>query len=217
MDSLTLDEARRLFGDRLVEPAHAARLLGGDPPPPLARDHRLPFLRTEAASAREAGCFLVHRPAHGARGDRVTLALLLARVGTGKASGFQGDDPWFGERLFAAAEAVEPGWALCHGAPWAETLNRTYAQASAIIAERGGGWRRRRAVEIAFDCFVVAAARGSRLLEEAWDWSSSESGDGGLVNAGGFSEKGLEVLSYSAPVKHGALGVCPTLVRADAR
>ncbi len=50
------------------------------------------------------------------------------------------------------------------------------------------------------------------LLADRWDWSSTSSNDGGLVNVGAFGEKGLDVLSYSKAVKHGALGICPTLV-----
>ena len=66
-------------------------------------------------------------------------------------------------------------------------------------------------------CLAVAAVRRSRLLEAAWDWSSTPSADGGLLNVGGFTEAGLDVLAYSKAVKHGALGICPTLVRTGAR
>ena len=215
MDSLTLEEARRLFGDRLVEPADAAAVLGSSSSAPTT----VPFSAAEAAVARENGCFLIYRPKHAADGGPVTLARLLERAGSGKPSGFQGDDPWFAERPFASSDAIEPGWALFHAEPWRETLNCTYERASAILRERSTAmaWRRRRAAEIAFDCLVVAKARDLRLLERFWDWSTTASEDGGFVNVGGFTAKGLEVLSYSPAVKHGALGICPTLVRPDAR
>ena len=39
--------------------------------------------------------------------------------------------------------------------------------------------------------------------------------DGGLLNVGGYTDAGLDVLTYSKAVKHGALGICPSLVRAE--
>ena len=112
------------------------------------------------------------------------------------------------------ASTAEPGWVLVAKEPWRETLNLVYDRAEAALEQRAGSdpWRRRRAAEIAFDTLAYAAARGRHLLADRWDWSSTSSNDGGLVNVGAFGEKGLDVLSYSKAVKHGALGICPTLV-----
>jgi len=216
MSHLSLSDARKLFGDRMIEPAAVAVLTGSSAG---VEGVAIGIGAAEAEAARDAGCFLVHRPARAADGRGVTLALLRERARAAGLTAFRGDDPWFAEQPFAAAEAVEPGWALFYAEPWHETLNRTYDAADAALSARtgDGGWRRRSAVEIAFDCLAVAAARGVRLLERAWDWSSTATEDGGFVNVGGFSAAGLDVLSYSRAVKHGALGVCPTLVRRDAR
>ena len=112
------------------------------------------------------------------------------------------------------ADALEAGWALVAKEPWRETLNQSYGRGQdAAAAPRGraavappprSGDRVRRA--------RLRAARGTRLLEDRWDWSSTQSHDGGLVNVGRFGDTGLDVLSYSKAVKHGALGICPTLV-----
>jgi hypothetical protein len=218
MSQLDFDAARRVFGDDLVAPADLAPLLGGAVD---AGSGPIPFSSTEAASARENGCVLLYRPARDADGAPITLTSLVERCASAgdPLLRFRAEDPWFAEDEGVARETLEPGWALVHKAPWRETLNQTYARADEALARRAGSvaWRRRRAVEIAFDCLAVAAARRVRLLEAAWDWSSTPSADGGLLNLGGFTDAGIDVLSYSKAVKHGALGVCPTLVRPPAR
>jgi len=72
------------------------------------------------------------------------------------------------------------------------------------------GRRRRRAVEAVYDTVLSFAARGQRRLVKTWDWTSSVTLDGGIVNVGGFGERGLQILAFSPAVRHGALGVCPT-------
>ncbi|MEW6272103.1 MAG: hypothetical protein AB1689_22705 [Thermodesulfobacteriota bacterium] len=212
MSSLDLEEARRLFGDDLIEPATLSALLGSDP----ASVPLIPFARETAEAAQRSGCILVYRPATLPDGRPLTLAT-LAEVGSGRSDGlvaFAGEEPWFVGDPVAGVEPVEAGWALAAKEPWPETINKTYPLAEQALARRAGAtpWRRRRAAEIAFDTLAFAAARRTRLLADRWDWSSTSSLDGGLLNVGGFKESGLEVLSYSRAVKHGALGICPTLV-----
>ena len=217
---LSLQEARELFGTDFFGPDVVARALGEAPREVTGERAAPPFSRADAGAAREAGGFLIHRPATLASGAALTLAVLHQRFNGSSAAGamrFRSDDPWFFGQAFAESETPEAGWALAIKEPWQATLNQTYDRASEALASFPGGtgamrWRRRRAVEIVLDCLVVAAVRGERLLAGAWDWSSSSAADGGLINVGGFGEGGLEVLSYSKAVKHGALGICPTLV-----
>ncbi len=220
MSSLSSKEAHRLLGEDLIDPAPLAAALGLALPVSASSDP-IPIPAAQATAAREAGCLLVLRPDRFADGRPVTLAALLERCAARSDAllRFRGEDPWFAEEAFATTETPEPGWALVYRAPWRETLNRTYQDAEHALERRRGRepWRRRRAVEIALDCLAFAAARGERLLGSHWDWSSSACGDGALVNVGGFTSGGLEVLAYSRPVKHGALGICPTIVAPGGR
>ena len=141
--------------------------------------------------------------------------MLFRSTAADRSRGFKGDEPWFVDLPFASTETPETGWAVFSVAPWAETLNRTYLAGDEALRARAGAlpWRRRRAVEIAYDSFVAATA-GERLLERTWDWSGSASTDGGLLTLGGFVTSGIDVIAYSRAVKHDALGICPTLVLA---
>lgn len=212
MSTLNRDAAQRLFGDDLLDHGALRALLGDGVPdvPPI------PFDTKTAEAARETGCLLVYRTAALPDGRPLTLAHLAAHVadrGDGMVA-FAGEDPWFVDDEVVNGETPEEGWALVAKAPWPETVGRTFAVGEAALARRAAAepWRRRRAVEIALDTLTYAAARGVRLLADRWDWSATRTRDGGLVNVGGFTEAGLEVLSYSRAVKHGALGICPTLV-----
>ncbi len=211
MTTLSLDEARSLFGDDLLDADAIRALLGAH----AESDPEIPFSREVAVAARDAGCLLVLRPQSLPGVGPVTLGALaeLAAQRDGFTA-FASDDPWFADDATVNAIAAEPGWALVAKEPWRETLNLVYDRADEALRLRAGSttWRRRRAPEIAFDTLAYAAARGERLLVDRWDWSSTLSQDGGLVNVGAFGEKGLDVLSYSKAVKHGALGICPTLV-----
>jgi len=211
MTTLSHDEARRLFGADLIDSDALRPLLGRS----VADVPAIPFARDVAIGARESGCLLVYRPATLSDGAPITLTTLAAitRERSGLV-GFAGEEPWFLDDATANADAVEGGWALVAKEPWRETLNQTYERAEIALRRRAGtvAWRRRRAAEIAFDVLAYAAARGTRLLEDRWDWSSTRSHDGGLLNVGRYVEAGLDVLSYSEAVKHGALGICPTLL-----
>jgi hypothetical protein len=211
MTTLSLDEARSLFGDDLLDAAAIHALLGEH----AENNPEIPFSREVATAAKVAGCMLVLRPQSLPGVGPVTLAGLaeLCAKRDGFAA-FASEDPWFADDSAVNAITAEPGWALVAKEPWRETLNLVYERAEGALKRRAGSdpWRRRRAAEIAFDTLAYAAARGNHLLADRWDWSSTPSHDGGLVNVGSFGEKGLDVLSYSKAVKHGALGICPTLV-----
>ncbi len=208
MASLSLAEARQVFGARLLGPDRLARVLGDLPAPPDSVAIEPEF----ATRLAREGCGLVWRAATTADGRPVTLARLHEATAGDRSRGFKGDEPWFVDLPFATEETPETGWAVFALAPWPETLNRTFGAGDAALRQRAGAhlWRRRRAVEIAFDC-LAAAATGERLLEHAWDWSGTPSTDGGLLTLGGFGASGLEVIAYSRAVKHDALGICPTL------
>ncbi|MFM8410510.1 MAG: hypothetical protein ACKOCT_09560 [Alphaproteobacteria bacterium] len=209
MGSLSLDDARRIFGARLLGPDRVAAVLGDVPPAPTS----LPIDAELATRLAREGCGLAWRTAATADGRPVTLARLHEATSADRARGFKGDEPWFVDLPFASTETPETGWAIFAAEPWGETLNRTFAAGEDALRARAGStpWRRRRAVEIAYDCFVAAAA-GGRMLERAWDWSDSRSTDGGLLTLGGFGPTGMDVIAYSRAVKHDALGICPTLV-----
>jgi hypothetical protein len=220
MNSLSIEEARRILGTALIGPAELARLLGGSGS--SNSDLPIPFSASELEAAKKQDCILIRRPVATADGERLTLAFLHTRFAetlpTG-GRGFRAGKPWFGREDFATEEVPAGGWALTARVPWQATLNQTYVpggeaiQLEAKLARLPEGWRRRSAVEAAFDSLALAAATGSRPMETAWDWCSTASADGGLVNIGGFTADGLEVLAYSRAVKHGGLGACPTLVR----
>jgi hypothetical protein len=212
MSSIDREDARRLLGDDLIDPEALRALLGTEP----AAVPAIPFAAETVETAHGSGSLLIYRPGTLADGRALTLATLADLAG-GRSDGlvaFAADEPWFVDDPLVADERVEGGWALVAKEPWPETLNKTYGAGEQALTRRAGAvpWRRRRAVEIAFDTLAYAAARGSRLLADRWDWSSTASRDGGLVNVGGFTASGLDVLSYSRAVKHGALGICPTLV-----
>lgn len=213
MTTLSLDEARSLFGDDLLDADAIGALLGAH----AESNPEIPFSREMAATAKAAGCMLVLRPQSLPGIGPVTLAGLaeLCAKRDGFAA-FASEDPWFADDSVVNAITAEPGWALVAKEPWCETLNVVYDRADEALRRRAANepWRRRRAAEIAFDTLAYAAARGTHLLADRWDWSSTPSHDGALVNVGAFGAKGLDVLSYSKAVKHGALGICPTLVAA---
>jgi hypothetical protein len=208
---LTLDAARRIFGEDLLAPDALAELLGEPPDAP-----GIPFETRLAEAARADGCLLLYRPANLAPAHPLTLPALFERVGALARSDlrFRGDDPWFLRDPLVLAETPEAGWALVARNPWPETLNATYEVGTGALARRAAGlpWRRRRAVEAAFDTIAFAQARGKALLAKSFDWTTTPSADGGLVTVGGFEAGVLDVVAYSAPVKHGWLGSVPTLV-----
>lgn len=162
-----------------------------------------------------------------AGGKPLTIAALVERFPEAfesrllKQVGYQLKEEW-GILLepLSRTETPASGWAIVSKRPLPRTLNRSYDEQTRILDEWASPWtqdgwtvRRRRAVEIVYDLVVFWKVRGERLLEKAWDWSSSRTVDRGIVNVGGFGPRGMEILAYSAAVRHGALGVCPTLSR----
>lgn len=162
-----------------------------------------------------------------AGGKPLTIASLVERYPEAfesrllKQVGYQLKEEWgiLIEPL-SLTETPAPGWAVVAKRPLARTLNRTYEEQTRILDEWASPWtqdgwtvRRRRAVEIVYDLILLWKIRGERLLEKQWDWSTSRTVDRGIVNVGGFGLRGMEILAYSAAVRHGALGVCPNLSR----
>lgn len=213
MSSFASENAVQLFGPRYLPTEGLQDFLGGQSP-----SVTMAFDRALAEQAAKEGCLLVYRPARLPDGRPLTLPNLFERVAQLAKPGlaFRGEHPWFLADPFAIGETPEEGWALVAQEPWPETLNRTYDDASLGIGRRAAGrpWRRRRAVEAAFDTFAFAFASDLRLLSSHFDWTSTPSADGGWMNVGGLGAGVLDVVSYSPPVKHGWLGSCPTLVGA---
>jgi hypothetical protein len=210
MSSLDLQSASNVFGTRFLRVEGLQEFLGGSTPTTgITLD---PAAAEQAASE---GCLLVYRPARLPDGRPLTLPALFERVAAlaKPGLGFRGEQPWFLADPFAIGESPEEGWALVTQEPWRETLNRTYDDAALAMAKRAAGrpWRRRRAVEAAFDTLAFAFANDMRLLSSHFDWTATPSSDGGWMNVGGFGAGVLDVVSYSPPVKHGWLGSCPTL------
>ena len=182
----------------------------------------IPFARDVATAARESGCMLVYRPATLPDGD-ADHACGLAKLCSGRGDGFvafAGEDPWFVDDATVNADTVEAGWALVAKEPWRETLNQVYERADAALRAP----RRRR-------CRGAAAARPrsrstcSPTRPRAARVCSPTAGTGRRRNRttavsstwAASATAGLDVLSYSKAVKHGALGICPTLVGHRAR
>ena len=110
--------------------------------------------------------------------------------------------------------------------PLPATLNRGYRDQDDVLAALGpespGVPRRRSAVEIAWDTLLWQRARDERLLATSWDWSRSESTDGGFAALGEFGDTGprassptrapsASARSASAPSADGGLPPRPTL------
>ncbi len=212
MDRLPLEAAREAFGEDLLAEEDAAALLGA-PCAPAPR--QLDLGPDRAVEARRQGALLIYRPERLADGRPVTLELLVERT---RALGredlrFRAPNPWFLDDPAVAVETPEQGWALVSAEPWPETLGLSYEAAARALASRAGPlpWRRRRAVEAVFDVLLASHARGRRLLSNAYDWTSTASTDGGRIYVGALGGPGLEVASFSPPIRHGRLGSCPTL------
>ena len=201
-----------------------AAALGFDPLATLTAEERaavdaVPFTPAELAAARAQGEFLVLRIARDPEGP-LTMLRLAARIAGGldprvhKGVGYLLRDEWtVDDQPFATQETCAPGWYLVRRDPLPATLNRGYREQDAALEALGPGRpgvpRRRSAVEIAWDTLLWQRARDERLLSRAWDWSRSESVDGGLAALGEFGPQGLGVIAYSRAVRFGTLGVCP--------
>src|SRR5262245_24183886 len=224
MGRSTLDDASRALGDAVLGAKEIAGALGFDPLATLTAEERasvdrVPFTPAELAMARSRGEFLVLRVPRDPEGPS-TMLRLAARIAGGldprvhKGVGYLLRDEWtVDDQLFATQETCAPGWYLVQRDPLPATLNRAYREQDAVLDTlepgRPGVPRRRSAVEIAWDTLLWQRARDERLLARAWDWSRSESADGGLAALGEFGPQGLGVIAYSRAVRFGTLGVCP--------
>jgi hypothetical protein len=219
MSSASIDVARTILGDNVLGPEEVAAAFGVA----AADSPTIPFSKEELAEAHARGEMLVLRCATAGNSPLTIRHMIEVHPSAFdgrflRGMGYQLKDEWGIElEPCAATETVEPGWALVRKTPLLATLNLSYEQQEeplrSYAQQIGAGMgtvRRRSGVEIVYDLVLNFAARGSRLLEKAWDWSSTRTVDGGYLNVGGFGNQGMQVLSYSRAVRHGALGVCPT-------
>jgi len=220
MAAAHMDEARAVLGEDVLGPAEVARVFGAAAP---GHETPLPFTVQELRAAREYGEMLVYRVATIGE-NPLTIAAMIARFGDLfdpkflRTVGYQLKDEW-GIMLepLAATETCAGGWWLVRKSVLEDSLNLPYEEQSAAVscyaAQLGMASnlvRRRAAVEVVYDTVLCFGARQRRLLHRSWDWSSSRTIDGGLLNVGGFTERGMQILAYSTAVRHGGLGVCPT-------
>jgi hypothetical protein len=219
-----LDDAVRTLDGALLGPKEIAAALGFDPVAVLTPQERaaietVPFSTHELAAARQRDEFLVLRLPRDAAGP-LTMLRLAERLAGGldprvhKGVGYLLRDEWTVDaQPFATRECCSAGWYLVRREPLPATLNLGYREQDAVLAalgpERHGVPRRRSAVEIAWDALLWHRVRDERLLAGSWDWSRSESTDGGLAALGEFGPQGLGVIAYSKAVRFGTLGVCP--------
>jgi hypothetical protein len=216
-----LSRARAILGADVLGPEELERAFGrsgthtGDTSSVPFREERL-----AAATGRE---MLVWRAAN-AGGEPLTLLNLIQRFPDAfderylKSMGYQLKSEWGIElEPLAAVETCRPGWALVHKAVLGSTCNLSFEEQkdhlAAWAADHSPGLpvRRRSAVEIVFDLIVAAKAQGRRLLGDAWEWSGSQTIDGGYLNVGHFDERGVQIFSFSPGVRHGKLGICPNV------
>lgn len=218
----SLEEARALLGDAVLGPAEVAAVFGPLAPPPA--EMAVPFGRADLEAAARARELLVLRVPHTAAAGKLTIARMIELRPEAfdpdllRKSGYQLKSDW-GILLepLAQTETVTAGWALVSRDILRTTCNLSYNEQASRLARHAaalglpdGALRRRTAVEAVYDTVLAFAARGERLLEKTWDWTSSITADGGYLNVGGFGPRGMQILSFSAPVRHGALGICPT-------
>jgi hypothetical protein len=219
-----LDDARAALEGAMLGPAEIAAALGFDPLAVLAAEERqavaeLPFSAAELAAARANGEFLVLRVPRDPEGP-LTMLRLAERLAGGldpkvhRGVGYLLRDEWTVDaQPFATSETCPAGWRLVRREPLPATFNLGYRAQDEALAALGPGTpavpRRRSAVEIAWDTLLWQRARDERLLATSWDWSRSESIDGGFAALGEFSAQGLGVIAYSRAVRFGTLGVCP--------
>ncbi|GIW45741.1 MAG: hypothetical protein KatS3mg077_3023 [Candidatus Binatia bacterium] len=221
MNFVSLSHAEELFGSDYLGPQEVERAfassIGSPVPPP-------PFDAEILREAAGEGMALVYRVA--TLGDRPFVLERAIETFPNlfdqrflRQVGYQLKEEW-GILLepLSRTETPRPGWALVRKETLPSSRNRTYNEQSRLLEQWGQRWQlhglkvgRRLAVEIVYDSLLFFLSRGKRLLEREWDWSSSTTIDGGYVNVGGFGASGLQIFSYSAAVRHGALGVCPEI------
>lgn len=219
---VTLDEARSLLGEDLYGPEEITKAFGALEP--AARELPIPYPKSDIEAAKKAGEMLILRVPKAADGQPVTIVQMIERFPKAfdeallRKAGYQLKSEWGIElEPLAQKDTCSLGWSLVHKEILKDTRNLEYQEQSARLLDYAKGrrlpadsLRRRTAIEAVFDTIVGFAARGEHLLEKSWDWTSSETVDGGYLNVGGFGDRGMQVLSFSGAVRHGALGICPT-------
>lgn len=219
---VTLEEARAVLSGAVFGPAEVARAFGAIDP--VLGDIPVPHRRAELEAAARAGEMLVLRAPRTADGTDLTILKMIERFpdafdqGLLRKTGYQLKSDWGIElEPLAETETALPGWALVGKDILPGTRNLAYHEQTACMQRHAQALglpaqalRRRTAVEAVYDTLLAFAANGERLLEKTWDWTSSKTDDRGYLNIGGFGSKGLQVLSFSTAVRHGALGICPT-------
>ncbi len=224
MAVVSLDEARAVLDGAVLGPAEITAALGFDPLAVLGAEERqavaqIPFSAADLASARANGEFLVLRVPRDAQAPLTMLRLAEHLAGgldprVHRGVGYLLRDEWtVDEQPFATEETCPAGWRLVRREPLPATFNLGYRAQDEVLAALGPATpavpRRRSAVEIAWDTLLWQRAHGEHLLRTSWDWSRSESTDGGFAALGEFGAQGLGVIAYSRAVRFGTLGVCP--------
>lgn len=224
MTATPLGEARALFGNDVLGPEEIARVLDADPARLAAANPRLlsevPYDLATLRAARDRRELLVFRVPTDADGP-LTLMRLVARFPDAiqsklmKGVGYLLKDEWtLDQEPFAHSATCHLEWRLVHREPIPATLNLSYElqeTAFARYAEQlglDGRLHRRSAIEMVCDTVLFQRVRGTRLLEHAYDWSDTQTLDGGYVTAGEFTAGGLHVIGYSRAVRFGTLGIC---------
>jgi hypothetical protein len=210
--STELQKAREILDEDVIGPEEIQRVFGSASP----AAGPVPFSVQQLERAKAEGELLILRMSR-AGGEALTLLQLIRRFPgafDGKylqKMGYQLKSEWGIElEPLASEETCSDRWALVRKEPLLQTCNLSYEEQDELIAAMAGApLRRRTATEIAYDLVTYHAARGRRLLYEAWDWSSSRTEDGGYLNAGHFDDNGMQIFSFSPGVRHGKLGVCP--------
>jgi len=216
----TVEEARAILGENVLGPQEVTAAFGRAPKTIVP----IEFTRDDLQAARAAGEMLVLRVAHLTDHTALTVMQMLHRFPDAfdkrllRQVGYQLKDDWGIElEPLAATETCAVEWALVRTQVLDDSRNLAYEEQAAVLQRYAetlhvpaNRVRRRTAVEAVYDTILYSAARGARLLENTWDWTSSRTIDGGYLNVGGFGSSGMQVLSYSTAVRHGGLGVCPT-------
>lgn len=222
---LSLEEARAILGNDVLGAYEAESVFGAVPAAETGAP--IPFTRDELVAANSMGEILVLRLASVGEGARLTILHMLQRSPEAfdkqllHQVGYQLKDDWgIALEPRAGTDTCAPGWALVRKEILGNSRNLTYDEQDNTIrhyAETLGApftaVRRRSAVEVVYDTLLYFATRNARLLERTWDWSGSRTVDGGYLNVGGFTSRGMQILSFSRAVRHGGLGVCPTRQR----
>jgi hypothetical protein len=217
---LSLGDARGVLREDVLGPEELRMTFGlsdsSVPPIPLSSE--------ELLAAAQRGEILVLRSDHSPDGAPLTIMSMAERFPQAfdqkllRQMGYQLKEEWgIALEPLAATETCAAGWAMIGKDILADSRNLTYDEQDVCVRRYAAGVaaptaaiRRRTAVEAVFDTVVYFTARQRRLLAQSWDWSASRTVDGGYLNVGGFGPAGIQVLSFSRGIRHGALGVCPT-------